>query len=298
MIKEKSFWWLFLILLLAACSTLEPVGASQLRLTPSVTAAASQTPSRTAATITPDASPFPNALPSSTPTVSPSPQPAEPELCSPLQGIPFAELSQILTNPYSQPRLGFDEGHPGIDFSYWSRGERKAMKGHPVQSVLEGIVATIIHNRMPYGNAIIIESSLSRWSNSNKLKNFIPAPIATVVPDARLNCPKGQGVNAPQTSNLSLYLLYAHLDQLPSFRPGDSITCGQIIGLVGTTGASKNDHLHFETRVGPAGIRYNSIAHYTNDATNEEMANYCSWRVSGLFQSIDPNKLLNISSGR
>lgn len=298
MIKEKSIWWFFIIFLLAACSTPEPVGANQPRLTPSVTFITSQTPSKTAVYTPPYPSSFPSALPSSTPTISPSPQPAEPELCSPLQGIPFSELSQILTNPYSQPRLGFDEGHPGIDFSYWSRGERKAMKGHPVQSVLEGVVATIIQNRMPYGNAIIIETSLSRWSNSSKLKKFIPTPVATVVPDARLNCPKVQGAAAPQTSNLSLYLLYAHLDQLPPFHPGDPVNCGQVIGLVGTTGASKNDHLHLESRVGPTGMQYRSIAHYTNDATNEEMANYCSWRVSGLFQSIDPNFLLNISSGR
>jgi hypothetical protein len=45
-------------------------------------------------------------------------------------------------------------------------------------------------------------------------------------------------------------------------------------------------------RLGPAGVRFSSLAHYDASATIEEMFNYCTWRVSGLFQLVDPMLLL------
>ena len=67
--------------------------------------------------------------------------------------------------------------------------------------------------------------------------------------------------------------------------------CGQAIGSVGMSGNALNPHLHLEVRVGPAGIRLESMAHYDTSATAQEMANYCRWRVSGLFQLVDPMQL-------
>ncbi len=182
-----------------------------------------------------------------------------------------------------------DDGHHGTDFAYWSRGERSTMIGHPVQSVLPGRVAGVILDRDPYGYAVIIETPLE-GPLFPAVKGVVPTPAPTVQPAASLICPPAE--NTYSTKERSLYLLYAHLNREPLVSPGDPVSCGQTIGEVGTTGKSVNAHLHLETRVGPAGAAFPVMAHYENDATNDEMRNYCTWRVSGLFQMFDPMALL------
>jgi murein DD-endopeptidase MepM/ murein hydrolase activator NlpD len=63
---------------------------------------------------------------------------------------------------------------------------------------------------------------------------------------------------------------------------------------VGKSGNALNPHLHFEIKVGPAGLRFTSMAHYDASATLEEMATYCTWSISGLFQVVDPLRLLSL----
>jgi murein DD-endopeptidase MepM/ murein hydrolase activator NlpD len=60
---------------------------------------------------------------------------------------------------------------------------------------------------------------------------------------------------------------------------------------VGNSGLSGNPHLHLEFRIGPANFQFEEMAHYENNATNEEMENYCLWRVSGYFYTIDPMQI-------
>ena len=52
---------------------------------------------------------------------------------------------------------------------------------------------------------------------------------------------------------------YAHLSAFaPGIRPGRSVSQGQVIAYVGTTGASTGPHLHYEVRI--AGIPYNPLS--------------------------------------
>lgn len=54
--------------------------------------------------------------------------------------------------------------------------------------------------------------------------------------------------------------LYAHMKTLPIVKEGDTVTKGQVIGYVGTTGSSTGNHLHFELRIN--GVRNNVLKLY------------------------------------
>ena len=54
--------------------------------------------------------------------------------------------------------------------------------------------------------------------------------------------------------------LYAHQFQVPIVNEGDTVSKGQVIGYVGTTGNSSGNHLHFELRVN--GVRGNVLKLY------------------------------------
>jgi murein DD-endopeptidase MepM/ murein hydrolase activator NlpD len=216
------------------------------------------------------------------------------EVCSPLQGITLDQLPQIMKNPFNQPRPGMDDGHMGVDLSFYSFGNQVGMLGLPVLSVLPGTVAATIKDRPVYGNMVIVETPLefipSAWDASLQL----PAPVPTVTPPI-LTCPKEPAFANLDINHRSLYLLYAHFYQPSTLKQGQTVACGQPLGGVGATGWQVvNPHLHLEVRIGPSGARFDSMAHYTGDATTQEMQNYCAWRVSGLFQMIDPMKLLSI----
>ena len=96
-----------------------------------------------------------------------------------------------------------------------------------------------------------------------------------------------------EATHRSLYYLYAHLNKLPVLKVGDAVTCGQVVGEVGTSGNSVNPHLHLETRLGPAGVTFSGLGYYDTRITEEERANYCIWRVSGWFQMFDPMTILS-----
>lgn len=143
----------------------------------------------------------PSPPPQSPASLTPSPsatQSAEPEfqLCSPLAYETIPELWEIISDPYNPPPMGRDERHQGVDFSHYSRKGYKTIEGEPVQVVLAGRAASVIQNRLPYGNMVMIETPYSD----------LPAGL----PDA-LGMAAGE----------SLYLLYAHFGHEPLVKLGD-----------------------------------------------------------------------------
>jgi murein DD-endopeptidase MepM/ murein hydrolase activator NlpD len=62
---------------------------------------------------------------------------------------------------------------------------------------------------------------------------------------------KAYGINVQIKTHDGKYLLYAHLSS-KSVSVGQSVTVGQKVGAVGSTGNSSGPHLHFEVRTAPS----------------------------------------------
>jgi murein DD-endopeptidase MepM/ murein hydrolase activator NlpD len=163
-----------------------------------------------------------------------------------------------------------------------------ALAGDPVLAVLGGSVAMVTDDRFPYGYTLLVETPLEDLPPEWLAENPALTPAPTRGAHLSLTCPSVTPQPAWNGSGRSLYLLYAHLQEKPTLQPGQPIQCGEPIGQVGQSGNALNPHLHLEARLGPAGARFASMAHYDNTARPEEMGNYCLWRVSNVFQLIDP----------
>lgn len=218
-------------------------------------------------------------------------------ISSPLRDISLDELNSINTNAFDPPPVGFDEPHQGIDYSYFRFeneiiNDSDGIEGLEIDSVLDGTVSTVISDRLPYGNAIIIETPLDLLPPEWLAALNVPEIAPTLVPDPRHNCPELVDSAEWDNSHRSLYLVYAHMLNSPQFSVGQKVTSGEIIGQVGNTGDSTNPHLHFEVRLGPGGVSFASMAKYDTRASVEEMANYCTWRLSNRFQVLDPALIL------
>ena len=162
-----------------------------------------------------------------------------------------------------------------------------------MQAAIAGRVAAVVHDRFPFGNALIVETPLEDIPLEMQEGMAIPSPAPPQGNQSALTCPGPTPAASEEAARRSLYLLYAHLAQAPELQPGDEVTCGQRLGQVGDSGNALNPHLHLEVRAGPAGMRFSSLAHYDASASEEEMANYCAWTVSGLFQLVDPLNVIH-----
>lgn len=234
--------------------------------------------------------------PTTTRTLSTLTNTIDPEyiILSPLTGIPIEDLPSLISNKFSPPPPGSDNPHQGVDFSIVDPNSNVAISGTEVRAAISGIVASVIKDRFPYGNAILIETRIDLISPL-LIQNFVlptPAPLQENHPI--LTCPLiDENTHPEQNSghdeeNRSLYLLYAHLEEQVLFQPGDQIMAGQKLGTVGSSGNALNPHLHLELRVGSSGAKFPSIAHYDSSASLEEMSYYCLWRVSNAFQLLNP----------
>lgn len=215
------------------------------------------------------------------------------EVISPLDKINKKELREIISNPFQEPTPGQDDGHHGVDFAFYSFKKFKSIDDHLIVSILPGTVSAVINDRPPYGNAIIIETSLELLSDKTRMMIDSLAIDNKIYTTSNLLCPSLINTQFQfQETKDSLYVLYSHMKFVPAFELFDDIEQGKAIGNVGNTGNSGNSHLHLEIRIGPAHATFPEMAHYINSATDNEMAYYCLWRVSNYFSPFDPTFLI------
>jgi hypothetical protein len=271
----KKGLFLILITILSACQSTMMTGTSTPitdTIQPSSTLTAS--PTKTFTQI-----PTQTVIP---PTITPIPF----SVCCPLEDETFDSLPLILVNPLDIPPFGQDVGHHGVDFAYFKRGERQSIQGIEIYAILSGKTVLTLEDDIPYGYAIMLETPLIGLPESladTLLSGYLPVPED---PHYRLYCPP---IDPPiHTGQYSIYHLYAHMEERPTFEPGEWVSCGEELGTVGNTGYSSNPHLHLETRLGPSDASFSTMAHYENTDTLEQMANYCLWRMSGYYQLFDP----------
>ena len=260
---------LFLLMTSCASAPPEPVGGGGLQFIPTETSK----PNLIALDPTPTATLAPAALSTAEQILSTVQAPVGAfKLCSPLLLHTLEELPQIIGDPYNPPPPGREERHQGIDFAYYHYSDRDSMLGEPVQSVLSGKVASVLNDKFPYGNMVMVETA----------REDLPEPLLTI-----LEFPEGD----------SLYLLYAHMNLPPLVKIGERVEACQQLGEVGMSGNTDIPHLHLETRFGPAGTVFESMLFYSTRATQAEMDNYVLWRTSGVFQHFDPMRLLSYRPG-
>jgi murein DD-endopeptidase MepM/ murein hydrolase activator NlpD len=275
-----SYFFILIFLLISACSPL----SNQEELT-------ADPPQHTET-----AAPTWTVAPTGT-QISSTPAPIlQDKVCSPLETETLQTLQEIVTQPYKQPRIGIDDGpptHHGVDFAHYRRGDLLSLEGVGILSALDGEVVTVINDRFPYGHAVIIETPLDTISPQLLTQFNLPEISSPVDPDPKFNWSPGELSFTLSENDYSIYIFYAHLLAAPEVEIGEQVTCGQRIGQVGNSGDSTNPHLHFETRIGPSGARFESMAYYIPNSTESERYNYIVWRITNLFQVFDPMLLLD-----
>lgn len=279
----RNFFLLFVILLITACTPTVPVAENQL---PTVI----QTETDEIATST--LIPTPTSTLQVEPTLTITPTDIPNYSSSPLQGYSVDELLAMISNLYNPPSPGSDDPHQGVDFSVVDPTLGYAIKGAAVQSILDGEVVMIINNRFPYGNSIFIETPISKLPRAwqDYLAEIDPPGLFGVNP--ALTCPPGWDQVENESGDLSLFILYAHMNEEPTYEIGDMVNSGEVIGTIGDSGNVLAPHIHVEIRYGYSGSLSGGMAHYDVTTNEEEMANYCRWRVSGFYRLVNPMDVL------
>jgi murein DD-endopeptidase MepM/ murein hydrolase activator NlpD len=274
-VKMTKRWALMILFLVAGCAPAPKMAVSD-SITPTFSPSPTQTPR-----------PLPSATqPLATLTIHLTPTNIPYQVCCPLEEETLTSLRLILANPLKIPPFGHDDGHHGLDFAYYRRGERESIQGIEVYAILPGEVVLTLEDQIPYGYAIMIETPLADLPEA--LQQELLAGLLEVPQDVvyQGQCPTA--VPPLQTDVMSIYHIYAHLEVQPSLQPGESVSCGALLGTVGNTGYSSSPHLHLETRLGPSGAEFSTMAFYDTAYSEEQRITYCLWRMSGHYQLFDP----------
>jgi murein DD-endopeptidase MepM/ murein hydrolase activator NlpD len=192
-------------------------------------------------------------------------------VCSPLPGYSLEQLQASISNPFHPPRLGSDDPHQGVDFAVQQNGI--ALPGETVQVVLDGLVATVVNDRFPYGNAIIVETPLKDIPREWIEKIQAPAPIPTLSPHPSLTCPNVQPAEPWNLDQRSLYLLYAHMLEPAIVQSEEVVECKSRLAGLGRVGMPRRitpgSRWGRQARGSPA---WRIMAHASHEMT------MCAWR--------------------
>ena len=146
-------------------------------------------------------------------------------LLIPVDGAEIPTAPELLPNSPREYRAGW---HEGIDFP--------ADRGTPVRAAAAGTV-------------VRVDLDFVDWDPA-ALNAALDASIALgYTPDETLDRIRGRQVWIDHGRRI--VTRYAHLDAVADLRVGESVTRGQVLGTVGSSGFEEGGpHLHFEVRVG------------------------------------------------
>lgn len=146
-------------------------------------------------------------------------------LLLPIEGAEITTAPELLPNSPREYRAGW---HEGIDFA--------ADRGTPVRAAAAGTV-------------VRIDREFVDWDPAQQAAALEAALTLGYTPDETLDRIRGRQVWIDHGRHV--VTRYAHLDAVADLFVGQTVTRGQTIGAVGSSGFEEGGpHLHFEVRVG------------------------------------------------
>jgi len=151
--------------------------------------------------------------------------PAVRGLLLPIEGVPIATALDLLPNSPREYRAGW---HEGIDFA--------ADRGAPVRAAAAGTV-------------VRVDREFVDWDGDALTAALGAATALGYTPDETLDRIRGRQVWIDHGRHV--VTRYAHLEEVADLFVGQTVTRGQTIGAVGSSGFEEGGpHLHFEIRIG------------------------------------------------